>query len=824
MPSFIKKIVIITGVIIVSSITMAVAGFGASNASAQVINRNDAINEINNRCSSGQTIAHAGYGSNARINVSNGNVVYDFNVLWKRCNNNYTREYAITGYDGDACPAVGKYHLNNSIETRDCIKYTDRHGEGRSHGVCGSYRCVYPGFNANVRKGGAGGPANDGVIHTQFIASRSVTVPDWWRVGQSSGQADVFVANICGAHYYNSSQWGDTYCIPSYVRVSWSRAFTINGQSYIENGGPRDSSGNPARPNKARAVSGTVNNVEPGHRVFWYHDLRNNGPHRTPGILFNVDKDGFSNGWNANKDPRNTGPPERRVVGEPGQLFVYEYAHFPDNPSRAPSSHTVYDVTQADVGNRLCQRISWSPRSATDSETDYGWGSARWACADVPFNYRLTPSLSGDVNPNNPVEAQQRNLNIVGHIANSGPTKSVRNIAWQITQLIYNPSDGDPPSAGGGSSNSAACDFFTGERGCSVLSSGVDANGIGYPDSRPDSYTATANIGDEPVGTKICFVMSVRPNASNSGDWRHSQLYCRIVSKKPKVQVIGGDLVVGKGTTSNVVTSIVRKDVDGELRSYGSFVEYGVAASGSITGFASGSGYANGERTGQFCSVSYLTITNAGSNRCTDTTPKGVYSYGAALPNVGSRFLDPQNRGNNPSIDLPTTENGIYTGRGTIRISGSDIQAGRYVVINAPTANVIITDPIRYTDATLRSLDDIPQVVIIANNILIEGDVDRVDAWLIANGTSGRIVTCTDVASANELSANRCNTKLTVNGPVAAREMLLYRTHGSGTGAESGEPAEVFNLRPDAYLWATNYISPNGRLQTSTTTELPPRF
>jgi len=52
----------------------------------------------------------------------------------------------------------------------------------------------------------------------------------------------------------------------------------------------------------------------------------------------------------------------------------------------------------------------------------------------------------------------------------------------------------------------------------------------------------------------------------------------------------------------------------------------------------------------------------------------------------------------------------------------------------------------------------------------------------------------------------------------------MYRTAGSGVGVAIGDPAEVFNLRGDAYLWATAYSSNSDRLSTVSTKELPPRF
>jgi hypothetical protein len=65
---------------------------------------------------------------------------------------------------------------------------------------------------------------------------------------------------------------------------------------------------------------------------------------------------------------------------------------------------------------------------------------------------------------------------------------------------------------------------------------------------------------------------------------------------------------------------------------------------------------------------------------------------------------------------------------------------------------------------------------------------------------------------------------LTVNGPVIANRLLMYRTYGAEAGQRSGDPAEVFNLRPDAYLWASGQQSGSGKIRTVQTTELPPRF
>ena len=135
---------------------------------------------------------------------------------------------------------------------------------------------------------------------------------------------------------------------------------------------------------------------------------------------------------------------------------------------------------------------------------------------------------------------------------------------------------------------------------------------------------------------------------------------------------------------------------------------------------------------------------------------------------------------------------------------------------------------IQYANNALSSVSDIPQVVIIARNIIISPDTTQVDAWLVTTGkdAQGSINTCGAVmaGSPSSLNAGICNKQLTVNGPVVTNKLYLYRTAGSGTGKSAGDPAEVFNLRADAYIWASGYSPGTGRLPTVSTKELPPRF
>jgi hypothetical protein len=141
---------------------------------------------------------------------------------------------------------------------------------------------------------------------------------------------------------------------------------------------------------------------------------------------------------------------------------------------------------------------------------------------------------------------------------------------------------------------------------------------------------------------------------------------------------------------------------------------------------------------------------------------------------------------------------------------------------------VTIADDITYANGPYSSILDLPQLIIIAKNIVINDNVKQIDAWLIAKGsaigTDGKINTCASVGETGPLTATVCTTPLTINGPVMAQKLFLRRTSGAGADADAGNAAETINLRADAYLWGIAHNANSGRLTTVYETELPPRF
>jgi hypothetical protein len=320
----------------------------------------------------------------------------------------------------------------------------------------------------------------------------------------------------------------------------------------------------------------------------------------------------------------------------------------------------------------------------------------------------------------------------------------------------------------------------------------------------------------------VCYAVSVQNYTDDptTTKWRHSAPVCIKIGTRPKTQVWGGDLI----DSGLVNTSVTNKSIKGTTYTFGSWIEYGIFAVKTVTGAASGSAYAGSGLTGASnCNESNLSFANSTAfGSCLSSTAIGNYTNSPSIPNVSASFPSagaPVFSGGN----LTAQASGVYTGSGTININGGNIAAGKWFVLNAPGATVNISGNITYFNGTMNNVSDIPQVIIIAGNINIAGSVTQVDSWLIA---SSSLNTCSDVAVGATLDSKTCNRALVVNGPVMAGQLYLRRTAGSGTSADhSGDPAEIFNLRPDAYMWASvRAVGVGNRIQTVYTTELPPRL
>lgn len=441
-----------------------------------------------------------------------------------------------------------------------------------------------------------------------------------------------------------------------------------------------------------------------------------------------------------------------------------------------------------------------------------------------PRNYTLTPRVEL-VTPDE-IEAGGE-VDVTTSVANQGDVQSDPT-RWEITKIVVQPGAAIPQNVSGGTiSGTAPCqsgggapagNHFQGAGAtCDHVTGGTRVFNLGTP---PKLMANDVDVGDVPAGTRVCFALSVQPRSNTDGRWAHSRPLCAMISKKPKLQVWGGDISV----RGDVETGTSVKDVGG-TKTFGSWVEYGLLAIGQNRGMASGSGL-NGGHTGTADQWNQLTFANIDNN--------GANSYGyyslPVQPALSGQFINNPSSGA-PSANLGSLNSGTYkTANHTIAASDIGQSAngkGKSIIIVA-TGTVTINGDITYKGPggsdTFTNADQVPQVIIIANFINITGGVGRVDAWLLTTGANGAINTCSDVGTGAQLTINICSNRLVVNGPIETSHLHLRRTAGSGTGGASGDPAEILNLRADTYVWARNREGEAGKAQTVYSTELPPRF
>jgi hypothetical protein len=461
-----------------------------------------------------------------------------------------------------------------------------------------------------------------------------------------------------------------------------------------------------------------------------------------------------------------------------------------------------------------------------------------YSCANPIGNFTGLPRVNFNLTPS--VTVNPLIIEAGGGTATVSPVISNGNAAtpplqWQVTTFEIPPKLPVPT----GATNTTMPVTYYGN-GATILTSGAQSFPKGLTNLLANN---PQNIKDHLVGTRICYALSVQQVLGAPITWDHSPPACITIAKKPKVQVLGGDLMVGRptvynpGKVSNVVTSTSLSMTTNLY--YGSWSEYAIIPSGTVKNMASGAVYAGGTAANNLCALSVLTIANNTGAGC-QSGLLGKYVSGSVAPNIEKYFTVNNSIGGN-SVDIKNLTSGqIYSvNNPTLNISssvpiGTDAAGrGKWVVIDDPEAVVTITSNINYSPQNYGSIYSIPQVVIIAKNIIIDPSVTQVDAWLIAagKGVNGFINTCGSVVptlpTSATLNSTLCDKPLTINGPILANHLYMYRTaNGSGIGPDLGVPAETFNLRSDAYLWASTLLNSgvSGRLTTITTKELPPRF
>jgi hypothetical protein len=462
----------------------------------------------------------------------------------------------------------------------------------------------------------------------------------------------------------------------------------------------------------------------------------------------------------------------------------------------------------------------------------------------APPHYNLTPTVSSNTAA---VESGSSDPIVVSPTVTNGGNEASIATQWILSEFTVVPGGNYQAVAGTSAyvlgSTASITAYYNSGAPPFTLKTLASGQNVAFPVNTTNLAASDFPVPDIPVGSKVCFALSVQPSSDTNTAWANSAPICVVIGKKPKVDIIGGDVIAGRsfsGTASlksKIDTSTTIKDVGTTPTTYGSWVEYAAFATGPITGLGSGSAFAGGlQNSSGVCNYSALSFTNAGSSAtCLDNATSGgsigSYSSTQSIPSIQAIFPVPSdsahNLGVNPTINLATVSSGTFTASGTVTFVGATVPEGVSFILDAPLATVNIQGNINYYPGTLNSLGDIPQVVIIANAIIVDdsatsGIVTNVDAWLIGLTS---VNTCDLPGNASALlTISTCSDPLQVNGPVMTQYLYLNRTAGSGIGPASDDPAETFDMRPDTYLWAYDQSIKTGRLESVYLSELPPRF
>lgn len=408
----------------------------------------------------------------------------------------------------------------------------------------------------------------------------------------------------------------------------------------------------------------------------------------------------------------------------------------------------------------------------------------------APPNYNLTPSIGLQVNgaaPSNNVVQVGDTIRWTYSVSNSGATSDTVNCnIYGQTRGGYYEEPATPESANVGAYTPPAT-------GCPRT----------FLNNR-STQVATENITITTANQTLCRSFWVDPSTAN-GDPAGTQV-CIVVAAKPYVRVRGGDVSVGNShlATGNTCTPAANKGITswnlGNAAYNGAGTQYAAYAMGQIREFATGQG------TGGVTAPTGLAFSNQGTNA-------GGGIYGTSL---GSVPCIPDYYGMKPATTLPLPNgsnmsnlqpgNSVYGATGTTSFTGGNVNPGQRTVLFIDgdfylTGNITYPGGWNYKNMPLLE-------IVVRGNIYIGSGVSRIDAAIIAQptaaNTKGTIYTCATSAAAlplNDNLYNTCNTKLTINGLMSAKEILLMRTNGTISQSSSSEAsAELFNYNPTMWI------------------------
>ena len=391
-----------------------------------------------------------------------------------------------------------------------------------------------------------------------------------------------------------------TYAAPS------SPNWTITGKSWVtKQFNPEDATNFGSN---WTVAPGRLKNVKPGDTVDWWHSLFvSGGP--TDNVITGVQQDVFDlssnqpmdndvslndrGAWH-NEDPRWFNVMTdwkdyawKRMNNPAGVDYHTTSMEALNGKSRLEDLHGelgkdkfMYTrvIKREDMGKRICQRVYWSKRNSLPVS---GWGYSQYACVEVPYDYDVEPSVSVNsdyIDAENVTKIEGINAGL-----NNKGTSKTQNSSYALARFVVRGAEvsgltgkSDVVSLPGGTADSDwPCAIVRLIKGQYRDSLNIDSGACG---KIVQNIGSQLNTGQTPVATNkiddldrdrdrvklsandsLCYVVMVSNynGSAPSTDFRYA-VKCIRSSKRPKVQVWGGDIKTDK----EVITSRTSNNVN----------------------------------------------------------------------------------------------------------------------------------------------------------------------------------------------------------------------------------------------------------------------
>ena len=393
-----------------------------------------------------------------------------------------------------------------------------------------------------------------------------------------------------------------TYAAPS------SPNWTITGKSWVTK------QFNPSDTNNYGSgwvvAPGRLKNVKPGDTVDWWHslfvsggatdyvvtgvqqdvfDIRSNQPmdndvslndrgawHNEDPRWFNVMTNWKDYAWKRMNNPKGVDYHTTSMEALNGKSRLEDV--------RGPLGNNKFMFTRVikreDMGKRICQRIYWNRRN---SLAPTGWVYSSYACAEVPYDYDVEPSVSVnsdyiDVENVTKIEGINAGLNNKGTLKTQNSSYALARFVVRGAEVSGLTGKSDVVSLPGGTAGGdwpcAVVGLIKGQYRDSLnIDSGACKKIVdnGGKNQLNTGQTPIVTNGEDTLGglklnanDSLCYVVMVSDynGSAPSTDFKYA-VKCIRSSKRPKVQVWGGDIKTDKDViTSKTANTVNVPDQD----------------------------------------------------------------------------------------------------------------------------------------------------------------------------------------------------------------------------------------------------------------------